>query len=42
MGIIQVANIHQLMKKYKDSSQQQKDERTRKPALFRGIKINLA
>ncbi len=40
--IIQVAIIHELMKKYKGSSKQQKDERPRKPALSGGIKINLA
>jgi hypothetical protein len=40
--IIQVASIHELMKKYKGSSKQQKDERPRKPALSRGTKINLA
>ncbi|MBX9971019.1 hypothetical protein ACFW1J_26310 [Priestia aryabhattai] len=39
--IIQVATIHELMKKYKGSAKQQRDEKTRTSASSSGIKINL-
>jgi hypothetical protein len=39
--IIQVASIHELMKKYKSSAKQPRDEKTRTSASSSGIKINL-
>jgi len=39
--IIQVANIHELMEKYKGSSKQTKEVRSRTTSSSRGIKINL-
>ncbi|MGG3186872.1 hypothetical protein ABEP42_02540 [Priestia megaterium] len=39
--IIQVATIHELMKKYKGSAKQQRDEKTRTSASSSGVKINL-
>ena len=39
--IIQIANIHELMEKYKGSSKQTKEVRSRTTSSSRGIKINL-
>ncbi|MEH7604463.1 hypothetical protein [Priestia megaterium] len=39
--IIQVANIHELMEKYKGSAKQQRDGKLRASASSSGIKINL-
>jgi len=39
--IIQVASIHELVEKYKDSAKQQRDGRSRVSSSSNGIKINL-